>query len=293
MSTDDPRPDEVRTDVTLHAPAAEAILRAASEVAGVELSNPADLGGSLRSTVLRCRTAESVHRRANLARLWAGYGRGTPSWEEDPWLARTTAGLLTLLPEAGIAAPPELAGELARIEAVSEDDYPAFTPGDTCPDNNLLTPDGLRLLDFESACFQSVFLTAAYCRMPFSTCWCVYNLPSEPAEEIEQAYREEVVVAYPALADDTVWRAGIRQAIAAWTVSTTVWVLPRVAEEDRPIHRTRRPVPTMRQVLRHRWEMASTLEEFPAFAETMRLMLSKVAGAWDVPPLPGYPAFGG
>ncbi|GAA5766417.1 hypothetical protein [Streptosporangium roseum] len=36
----------------------EAILRAAGKVMGVELSDPADLGGSLRSTVLRCRTAE-------------------------------------------------------------------------------------------------------------------------------------------------------------------------------------------------------------------------------------------
>ncbi|MEU6229091.1 hypothetical protein [Streptomyces sp. NPDC047042] len=37
--------------------------------------------------------------------------------------------------------------------------------------------------------------------------------------------------------------------------------------------------------------MASTLEEFPAFAETMRLLLRDVAGGWDVARLPGYPAF--
>ncbi|MET8383755.1 hypothetical protein ABZV14_12225 [Streptosporangium canum] len=368
MPTDDPRPDEMSM---------EAILRAASKVLGVELSDPADLGGSLRSTVLRCRTAEggsvivkaygaepealrgftaeaaglslrlagpellgvddsvpllvmtdlgnaptladvllgqdpeaateglltwarglgrlaaeSVRRRADLARLWTGYGGGTPTWEEDPWLERNMADLLGLLPGAGIEAPPGLAGELARIGAISEDDYPAFTPGDTCPDNNLLTPDGLRLLDFESACYQSVFLTAAYCRMPFATCWCVFDLPAGLAEEIEQAYRAEVAVAYPALADDAVWQAGVRRAIAAWTVSTTVWILPRTVE-DGPAHRTRRPVPTRRQLMRHRWEMASTLEEFPAFAETMRLMLREVAGTWDAPPLPGYPAFGG
>jgi hypothetical protein len=37
-------------------------------------------------------------------------------------------------------------------------------------------------------------------------------------------------------------------------------------------------------VLRHRWEVASTLEEFPAFAETMRLLLREVAGGWEVAP---------
>ncbi|GAA4227379.1 hypothetical protein FHR32_001487 [Streptosporangium album] len=356
----------------------EAIGRAAGDVAGVRLFGPADLGGSPRSTVLRCRTArggsvvvkafgtgpealrgfaaeaaglslrlagpellgvdasipllvmtdlgnaptladvllgddpeaaregllawahglgrlaaESVHRRADLARLWTTYGRGLPSWEEEPWITQDAAALLMLLSGAGIAVPPGLAGELTLIGAVGEDGYPAFTPGDTCPDNNLLTPDGLRLLDFESACYQSVFLTAAYCRMPFSTCWCVFTLPAGLAEEIEQTYRAEVAAVYPALAEDAVWQAGIRRAIAVWTVNATVALLPRTAEGDRPLHPTRRPVQTMRQLLRHRWEMASTLEEFPAFAETMRLLLRKTAGEWQVAALPGYPAFGG
>jgi hypothetical protein len=136
-----------------------------------------------------------------------------------------------------------------------------------------------------------VFMTAAYCRMPFSSCWCVFTLPAEMAMEIEETYGAEVVGVYPALAEDEVWQAGIRQAITVWTVDATVRLLPRCAEEDGPLHRTRRPVPTRRQVLRHRWEMASTLEEFPAFAETMRLLLREVAGSWDVARLPGYPAF--
>ncbi|MEU8270909.1 hypothetical protein AB0B89_27585 [Sphaerisporangium sp. NPDC049002] len=353
----------------------EAILRAASDVAGVEIFDPIDLGGSSRSTVLRCRTAAggsvivkaftsepealraftgeaaglslrlagpellgvdasvplvvmkdlgdaptladvllgddpkaavdgllawarglgrlaagSVRRRADLARMWTMYDKGMPSWGDDPWIARNAAELLTLLTAAGIAVPPGLPEELAGIGTAGGERYPAFTPGDTCPDNNLLTPDGLRLLDFEGACFQSVFMTAAYCRMPFSSCWCVFVLPAGLAEEIEQAYRAEVVDTYPALADDAVWRAGVREAIAVWTVEATVRLLPRTAE-DKPLHRTRRPAPTMRQLLRHRWEMASTLDDFPAFAETMRLLLAKVAEEWNVSPLPGYPAF--
>ncbi|MFF4579994.1 hypothetical protein ACFY15_16595 [Streptomyces sp. NPDC001373] len=353
----------------------ESILRAAGELLDSELSGPVDLGGSSRSTVLRCTTADggsvivkafgnepeslrcftaeaaglslgiagpevlgvdpevpllvmadlgnaptladvllgddpaaaedgllawarglgalaaaSVGRRADLERLWSRYHKGMPSWEEEPWIAQNAAALPALLDGAGIPPPAGLEEELARIGTASGEEYPAFTPGDTCPDNNLLTPDGLRLIDFEAACYQSVFLTAAYCRMPFSSCWCVFTLPAGPAAEIERAFRAEVVGAYPALAEDEVWQAGMRQATAVWTVDATVRLLPRIAE-DGPLHRTRRPAPTRRQVLRHRWEAASGLEEFPALAETMRSLLREVAGGWEVPPLPGYPAF--
>ncbi|MGX9888461.1 hypothetical protein [Streptomyces sp. NPDC002276] len=205
--------------------------------------------------------AVSVDRRADLARLWSRYDKGMLSWGDEPWIARRAAQLLVLLvllDGAGIAVPAGLAGELDRIGTAGGETYPAFTPGDTCPDNNLLAAQGLRLIDFEAACYQSVFLTAA---------------------EIERTYRAQVVGVYPELADDEVRQAGMRQAVAVWTVDATVRMLPRTAE-DEPLHRTRRPVPTRRQVLRHRWEMASTLEEFPAFAETMRLLVGQVAGGW-------------
>ncbi|GGN46426.1 hypothetical protein [Streptomyces fuscichromogenes] len=290
----------------------ESILRAAGGLLDVELSGPVDLGGSSRSTVLRCETAagdsvivkafssepeslrcftaeaaalslgiagpellgvdpdvpllvmadlgnaptladillgsdptaaesgllawartlgrlaaESVHRRADLARLWSRYHKGMPSWEDEPWIAQRVTALPALLDGAGIAVPAGFAEELTRIGTAGGEEYPAFTPGDTCPDNNLLTPEGLRLIDFEAACYQSVFLTAAYCRMPFSSCWCVFTLPAGTAAEIEQAYRAEVVGVYLALAEDEVWQAGMRPAVAVWTVDATVRLLPR------------------------------------------------------------------
>ncbi|MFF8731905.1 hypothetical protein ACF073_36325 [Streptomyces sp. NPDC015171] len=351
------------------------ILRTAGGLLGTELSGPVDLGGSSRSSVLRCRTADggsvvvkaftgepeavrcfaseaaalslaaagpgllgvdpelrvlvmedlgeaptladvllgddpkaaregllawaralgrlaagSVARRAEFTRLTDRFGQGAPSWADEPGIARTAAELPAVLAGSGIDVPPELTGELARIGAASGDPYPAFTPGDTCPDNNLLTPDGLRLIDFEAAAYQSVFLTAAYCRMPFATCWCVFRLPAGLARHIEETYRTEVVAAYPELAEDTVWRAGLHRAIAAWTVHATVRLLGRTGE-DLPMHRTRRPVPTVRQLLRHRWETASTLTEFPALARTMERLLRDPAGGWWSAPLPEYPAF--
>ncbi|MFF4331348.1 hypothetical protein ACFYZT_33210 [Streptomyces sp. NPDC001591] len=354
----------------------DAIVRAAGELVGTELSGPVDLGGSARSTVLRCRTAgggsvivkafgndpgslrcftaeaaglslaiagpevlgvdpevpllvtadlgdaptladlllgddpagaesgllgwsrelgalaaASVHRRAELARLWSRYDKGMPSWEDEPWTARNAADLPVLLGGAAIPCPAGLEEELSAIGTAGGGAYPAFTPGDTCPDNCLITPAGPRLIDFEAACYQSVFLTAAYCRMPFSSCWCVFVLPPGLAAEMERAYRAEIVGVYPALAEDEVWEAGMRRATAVWTVDATVRLLPRVVE-DGPLHRTRRPVPTRRQLLAHRWRTATGLEEFPALGETMRLLLREVAGAWEAAPLPLYPAFG-
>ncbi|GLW05527.1 hypothetical protein Misp01_06570 [Microtetraspora sp. NBRC 13810] len=350
-------------------------MRAAGALMGTELSDPVDLGGNPRSTVLRCRTAaggsvivkaytgerdalraftseaaglslgvagpellgvdpeypmvvmrdlgdlptlvdvllggdagaaregllswaatlgrlaaESVRHRRRFTGLRARFHKGVPGWDEEPWLAEDADGLLALLAGTGITAPDGLAADLEAIGAVSGPEFSAFTPGDTCADNVLLTPDGPVLIDFESASFAPVFLTAAYFRMPFSSCWCVFRLPGDVAAQVEDAYRAEVAEVYPPLADDGLWRPGVRRAVAAWTVNATVHLLPR-STPDRPTHRIRRPVPTLRQLLRYRWEEAGELTEYPAFAETMGLLLREVAADWDVPSLPCYPAF--
>jgi hypothetical protein len=52
----------------------------------------------------------------------------------------------------GVSSPAGLDAELARVVAAIRDGQPAiFSPGDVCPDNNLLTSDGIRFLDFEVA----------------------------------------------------------------------------------------------------------------------------------------------
>ncbi|MEW1914874.1 hypothetical protein AB0442_42035 [Kitasatospora sp. NPDC085895] len=352
------------------------IIRAAGALLGQPLRNPIDLGGSSRSTVLRCRTATgssvivkafadepearraytgetaglslglagpkllaadparrllvmtdlgdaptladlllgtdpkaaergllewarglgrlaacSVPRRAEFATLWQHHDQGLPSWEDEPWQRQNVDAFLDLLTECGLTAPPGLADELTKVGTAGGERYPGFTPGDTCPDNNLITAEGLRLIDFEAAGYQSVFLTAAYCRMPFSSCWCVYRLPADLARRTEESYRSEVMTQYPDLVEEALWQAGMAQALVIWTIDTTLRLLRRALPEDGRMHRTRRPVPTRRQVLRHRWTSALQLTGYPAFTATMRLLLSELAAGWDVPELPGYPAF--
>src|SRR5271166_40016 len=105
--------------------------------------------------------------------------------------------------QVGVTPAAGLGGELAEIAAVV-DRATVFSPGDICPDNNMLTADGIRFLDFESAGYHSAFLDAAYIRMPFSTCWCVFRLPAELAAAAEAAYRSAVCTVRPALADDQI-----------------------------------------------------------------------------------------
>ncbi|WP_354644081.1 hypothetical protein [Kitasatospora camelliae] len=234
--------------------------------------------------------AGSVGHREEFVRATERYAGGRPLWSEERWVEKATEQLWPVLARLGVDAPPGLAGELAEIAGITDDPYQGFTPGDTCPDNNLITPQGLELIDFETCGYQSVFLTAAYCRMPFSTCWCVFELPEQLAQEIEDTYRAEVTGVFPALAEDAVWEAGVRRAVAAWTVNATTRLTNYPPEQA--MHRSRRPVASAGQVLAHRWRTAEAVTgvEFPAYAETMRRLLEKVASGWDLPRLPGYPA---
>jgi hypothetical protein len=47
----------------------------------------------------------------------------------------------------------------------------ALTPGDTCPDNNVLADAGVVLFDFEGAAIRHVAWDAAYLRVPWPRCW--------------------------------------------------------------------------------------------------------------------------
>lgn len=343
------------------------ILANAAHALGADLTDPVDLGGSARTTVLRCTTDDGgtvivkahanrdeyfANEAAGLAfthhgpellavdpdtplvvmadlgnapsladRLlatspedaetavltWAtGYGRIAAEtsgrraafdalraqWDDHPPEADTldTDAFTTTLDTLDVRPPAGLAAELTRIADL--DGPHVFSPGDICPDNNALTPDGLRVIDFEDAGFHPVFLDAAYTRMPFSTCWCVYRMPAELRDRAEAAYRSEVAAVYRELADDDVWNRGLQLATAYWTIHITYHVGPKSAETDGSIHPGWAGAPMARQLLRYRWQHAATelANTLPAFADTARGLLA-ASEHWAATPLPHYPAF--
>jgi len=195
--------------------------------------------------------------------------------------------------QLGVTAPAGLDDDLADVAALAASaEYLVFSPGDICPDNNMLTGAGIRFLDFESAGFHSVFLDAAYIRMPFSTCWCVFRLPAELSAAAESHYREQVCLLWPELADDSVWRPGVRRAVAAWSMSSMWWLLARSVDADVPLN-PEQASPHTRQLIRYRWQtLAAELEwagDLPALARLTRSLLTATEG-WQAAEMPLYPA---
>jgi hypothetical protein len=79
-----------------------------------------------------------------------------------------------------------------------------------------------------------------------------------------------------------------------WTINITILIGGRTLVDERPMHRNRRPVPTGRQLLRHRWQylvdVLTPTGRLPALTEVMRALLTATE-SWRVAPLPLYPAF--
>lgn len=258
--------------------------------------SPADANAAVLSWAEVCGalSAATSSRRGELPGLLARYSRGAPGTPFTDTLAKTVLGAEDRAALLGVTAPSGIDADLRTVaSSVQSARFGVFTPGDLCPDNNLVTAAGVRLLDFEAAGIYPVFLDAAYLRMPFSTCWCVFRLPAELSQAAEARYRAAVSAAWPELADDAVWQPGIRRAIAAWTMNSMGWLLGRSIKGDPPLDADRTS-PRARQLIRHRWQvLADELDDagdLPSLAALARSLLAATA-SWRADELPLYPAF--
>ncbi len=242
--------------------------------------------------------AESAGRQAEFAALRQRFGGDTANPDDATWLPRALREIPARFGALGADLPPGLDTELISLLVHTEPgEYAVFSPGDVCPDNNLFTQDGLRFLDFESAGFHSVFLDAAYTRLPFATCWCVFTPPQGLTTMMEAAFRAEVVEAFPELSDDAVWDAGVRGACAVWVLSMSLWLLPGALDDAAELVPAGGRAPRRRPYLVHRWRwLADELDragELPAVVALLRSALTAAARQWAQSDLVllGYPAF--
>ena len=254
-----------------------------------------DAAGAVQSWARTCGTlaASTRHQHGDFAALAARYGAGDAGGPVRQ-LRSSIAAVAERAALLGVSAPAGLDADLADVATVTQAGlYPVFSPGDLCPDNNLVAAGGVRLLDFEAAAIYPVFLDAAYIRMPFSTCWCVFRLPGWLADAAEADYRELVCEAWPQLSDDRVWQPGLRRAIAAWSMNSMGWLLGRALRGDARLD-PERTSPRTRQLMRHRWRvLAAALDgtgELPALAKLADRLLAATE-QWDAPELPLYPVF--
>ena len=180
--------------------------------------------------------AATAHREGDFAALLRHAGRR--HWV-DPMdgPARTAlAELPQMLGSAlGVRTTAEVLARAATTERLlGRSGLRAFSPADLCPDNTMLTADGVQFLDFECGGFRDVFLDAVYALVPFPGCWCSPQLSPEQAEHLVQAWRGEVVGVWPQLADDALLRARMLDAQLLWTWVSTRWFLPGHATRPDP-----------------------------------------------------------
>lgn len=208
------------------------------------------------------------------------------------------AGLPAMLHGAlGVELPPSAGAEAGAAERLlGGTRFRAFSPADTCPDNNLVTSLGVRFVDFEWGCFRDVVLDAAYFRVPFPGCATSFALPAGMAVEMQAAWRVEVTPVWPELEDRELLESRLTDAHVLWVWWCTFRLLPRLLERDGPIGGDTGRSPRISSALRHYWRgmaAAAAGTGRPATAE----LAGRVAAALDrcypdaVPDLPVFPAF--
>lgn len=233
-------------------------------------------------------------REPELARIRRKYAGGSRMKAPGSGLEQRVLGVAERAALVGVTATEGLAAELAEVAAaVASADCLVFSPGDICPDNNLLTPGGVRFIDFEASGYHAVFLDAAYLRMPFSTCWCVFRLPPELRDAAEARYRAQATRIWPELTDDGTWEQGVRRAVVAWSLNSMWWLLGRALTTDASLEPDAVAAPRTRQLMHHRWQvLEGELEasgEFPVISAMVRALLAATAD-WHADELPLYPA---
>jgi hypothetical protein len=127
-----------------------------------------------------------------------------------------------LAAELGVATPPAVLECAERSRRQLETGrHRAFSPSDSCPDNNLITSRGVRFLDLEGGCVRNAIFDAAYLRVPFPSCWCPFALPNGMTDAMLAGWRAEVRVVWPDLDDDAVLLPALLDAQLFWVWLTT------------------------------------------------------------------------
>lgn len=207
-------------------------------------------------------------------------------------------GLPELLGDALGVSVPEMAVLEAHggVRLLGGTGFRAFSPSDTCPDNNLVTSRGVRFVDFEWGSFRDVVLDAAYVRVPFPGCAASFALPSGVADQMLDAWRTEVAPVWPELDDPDVLRSRLADAHLLWVWWSSWQLLPRLLAKDGPIGPDAGRSPRISTAVRHYWRgLAATAGETerPATAELAAAVVGALEERFPDSPseLPVFPAF--
>lgn len=206
-----------------------------------------------------------------------------------PALLDTAARDLHQLAE--LIEAPVPAGALDRLRELlpASAAASALSPADACPDNNVTTPSGLALLDFEGGEYRHVAWDVAYLVVPWPSCWCSWRLPDDLTATTLDRYRGAVDLPYIGTGDfdDAVIRAAI-----GWALLSTSWFSTNALGDDPAPSDPRIVAPPRRAMILHRLARAAEghLVE-PALSEFAANLRSAFIRRWGHVPLGYAPAF--
>jgi hypothetical protein len=147
--------------------------------------------------------------------------------------AQMLAGAVDLLtehlPALGVDLSTAAVAELLAIDSALDQSgrLRALTPADACPDNNLRTGHGLRLIDFEFAQVRHVAWDLAYLTVPWPSCWCSWRLPEEVSAQARARWKAVANLT----ADPRTIDADLQLATVAWCLISAGWFLPSALED--------------------------------------------------------------
>jgi hypothetical protein len=207
-------------------------------------------------------------------------------------LADAASALRTHSDALGVALAPAASAEIEDIAARLDDpDCAALSPGDACPDNNMVLDGDVVLLDFEGAEFRHIAWDVSYLTVPWASCWCAWRMPPAVSNDALDAYRRAARSALPYV-DSAGFERDIALARAGWALRSTAWYLANALGSD-PVSDDPRVVAPRRRAmildrLRLSDEGSAQLPEVAAFADELRARLVR---DWGEVELQLEPAF--
>jgi aminoglycoside phosphotransferase (APT) family kinase protein len=201
-------------------------------------------------------------------------------------VVETVRSLSAYAAELGVPVPSAAAWEHLRQLGDRLESGPAvLSPGDTCPDNNVDTPGGLMLLDFEAAQWRHPAWDVAYLVVPWPTCWCSWRLPAEVAEQAIGRYQQASERPWARSAG---FRADVEAAVTVWAFTTTALFLAKALGDDPPPADPAKLMPPRRAVILDRLARVSSEGPLSSFATSFR---SALVERWGEVALRYAPAF--
>ncbi len=99
-------------------------------------------------------------------------------------------------------------------------EFSVLLHGDICPDNVYYQDNETRFIDFEFGDFGNALIDGVYLRMHMPSCWCSKAVPKSILDQMESAYRTELIKGIPAATDDAIYNKQLVYACAYWLLRT-------------------------------------------------------------------------